>query len=326
MATTEPALSAHWTFGGMVPARSALPDVLPADRLTTAGRLRPGPRAEVRRNHDVRNALNVASVIVQSFGVIGAAVLVDHPLAWVAAFVLMGRSFALYLILAHEAAHRLLFSNRRINDLVGRWVLAHPGLLPFDVYRRSHMGHHREAFGPTEPDLNYYANYPIPAASFRRKLARDVSGISGWRNLVPLLRALGSASGRRRAVPIVVTQVAIFALLTAIGGWWVYPLLWLLPWMTVWRLLNRLRSVAEHGGLHRSGDERETTHHVRQSLVPRFWIVPFNTGWHLAHHVDPSLPFQELPGFHAELVDSGWVTEAYTWPDYRSLWRAAVRP
>ena len=30
------------------------------------------------------------------------------------------------------------------NDLVGRWLLAYPALVPFDVYRRSHFAHHRE--------------------------------------------------------------------------------------------------------------------------------------------------------------------------------------
>ena len=43
-------------------------------------------------------------------------------------------------------------------------------------------------------------------------------------------------------------------------------LLWLLPYLTVWRVINRLRSIAEHGGMHRSPDKRESTHTVRQHL------------------------------------------------------------
>ena len=81
---------------------------------------------------------------------------------------------------------------------------------------------------------------------------------------------------------------------------------WLLPWMTVWRVLNRFRAVAEHGGMQRSPDRRLTTHHVRQSFWPRFWMVPFNTGWHLAHHVDIGVPFSNLPAFHAELERCGY--------------------
>ena len=43
-----------------------------------------------------------------------------------------------------------------------------------------------------------------------------------------------------------------------------YPVLWLAPWMSVWKVINRLRAIAEHGGMTRSPDRRLTTHHVRQ--------------------------------------------------------------
>jgi fatty acid desaturase len=51
-------------------------------------------------------------------------------------------------------------------------------------------------------------------------------------------------------------------------------------------------------------------------------MVPFNTGWHLAHHVDPGVPFQHLPRLHAELVEAGWVVPGIEYPSYRALWRA----
>ena len=72
----------------------------------------------------------------------------------------MGRAFALFAILAHEAAHRLLFSRKALNDWVGRWLVGYPAFVPIDVYRRSHMAHHRDEFGPTEPDVALYAGYP----------------------------------------------------------------------------------------------------------------------------------------------------------------------
>ena len=108
----------------------------------------------------------------------------------------------------------------------------------------------------------------------------------------------------------------------ATGRWWIYPLLWWLPWMTQWRVINRLRAIAEHGGLEAGSDRRVTTHNVRQRWLARFWFVPYNTGWHLAHHVDMGVPFRNLPAFHAELERAGYVTEGLTYPNYRSLWRA----
>ncbi len=309
--------------GTMVPDASLLPDVLPTDHLNARGRPIGALRTELYRISNVRNALSVAGLWVQSLGVIVLALWTHHPLAWIAAFFLMGRSFARFAILAHEAAHRLLFTNRRVNDWVGTWLVAAPGFVPLEAYRRSHMAHHRDEFGPDEPDLALYAGYPTTRASWRRKLVRDAVGISGWKNLKPLLLALRSPTARPVAARIVGWQVVLMAGFTFAGYPLAWPLLWLAPWMTVWRVLNRLRAVAEHGGLQRSEDRRLTSHHVRQSALARFWMVPFNTGWHLAHHVDIGVPFRQLPALQRALEDSGWVTTELTYPSYFALWRRA---
>ena len=91
--------------------------------------------------------------------------------------------------------------------------------------------------------------------------------------------------------------------------------------MTQWRVLNRLRSIAEHGGLESSGDRRVTTHNVRQSWLARFWFVPYHTGLHLAHHVDMGIPWRNLPAFHAELERADYITDPLTYPSYWSLWK-----
>jgi fatty acid desaturase len=261
-------------------------------------------------------------VYAQSFGVIALAAWIGHPAAWIVAFVLIGRAFALYAILAHEAAHKLLFTDKRANDVVGRWLLAYPAFVPFDVYRRSHFAHHKDEMGPQEPDLGLYQGYPITRASLVRKLRRDLFFVSGWKNLRPLLRALRSAPGRPLALRILGVQAAILAVFALVGRPELYPLMWLAPWMTVWRVINRLRAIAEHGGMARSPDRRLTTHVVRQRPLARFWMVPYNTGWHLAHHVDMGVPFRNLPALHDELVRAGWVTPALEYPSYTALWRA----
>jgi len=308
-------------LAGMAPADDALPQVLPTDRLLAGGKPVPAVRADLRRIPNVRNVANVVGVYLQSFGVIALAVWLDHPMAWVAAFLLMGRAFALYAILTHEAAHRLLFSRRWMNDGVGRWLLAYPAFVPFDAYRRSHFAHHRDEMGPNEPDFALYARNPITGASMRRKLVRDADGNSGWKNLKGLLLALRSPGARPVALRILGAQAVLLAGFTLVGRPELYFLLWLAPWLTVWRVLNRLRAIAEHGGMTRSPDRRQTTHHVDQHLAARFWIAPFNTGWHLAHHVDMGIPFHHLPMLHRELVDAGWVTPELTSPNYVSLWR-----
>ncbi len=306
----------------MVPPAEALPQVLPTERLTETGMPVPAVRAELRKIADLRNAGQVVLAWAQALGTIAAAVWIGHPLAYLAAIVLMGPAFARFAIIGHEAAHKLLFTNKRVNDLVGRWLIAYPAFVPLDAYRRSHFAHHKDEFGPNEPDMNLYVGYPVTLASLRRKLWRDARGTSGWKNLKGLLYALRSETARAVALRIFGAQLVLLAAAIAVGRWWLYPLLWLLPWMTSWRVINRLRSIAEHGGMQRSKDRRQTTHHVRQTWLARFWLVPLNTGWHLAHHVDMGVPWRNLPKLHAELEAAGYITPDLTYPSYRALWRA----
>ena len=52
----------------------------------------------------------------------------------------MGRAHAQFAALMHEAAHRLLFRNKTVNDWVGRWLLGFPSFTPIDQYRRGPHG------------------------------------------------------------------------------------------------------------------------------------------------------------------------------------------
>ncbi len=307
----------------MVPDQVARPRVLPTDRLRENGMCRPELRHDLRRIDNVRNALTVGSVWFWVALLIGGAVWIDNPLAYLAAFVLMGPVYARFAILMHEAAHKLLFTNKRWNDWVGTWLIAYPTWTPISVYRRGHFAHHKEEFGPNEPDIAFYRGYPCDRSALARRLVRDAVGISGWKNFTPLFRALKSKTYRRISLSILGVQAVLWAVLwVTTGRWWIYPLLWWLPWMTQWRVINRLRAVAEHGGLEANRDRRATTHNVAQGWLARFWFVPYNTGWHLAHHVDMGIPWRNLPKFHAELERAGYVTRELTYPSYRSLWKA----
>jgi fatty acid desaturase len=293
------------------------------DRIAQNGRPTREFREHLRHIPSWANAWTVASVWLQIVAVLWVAIWLNNPFVWIAAFLLMGRAHVQLNILMHEAAHRLLFANRRLNDFTGRWLLGYPALVPIDLYRRGHMAHHREEFGPNEPDIPMYRGYPIARDSMRRKLTRDALGITGFKLLRNLFAALRSTNedARHQARCIFATQIALLAVAILIGHPWLYALLWLLPHLTVWRVLNRLRAIAEHGGMAQSSDRRETTHAVRQSWWARFWFVPFHTGWHLAHHADSGIPWRHLPEYHRELTASGYVQPGLEYPSYRTLWR-----
>jgi len=311
----------------MIPEPDLLDAVQPTDRITAGGRPTPEFREQLRRIPNGRNAFAVLALYAQTIAIVVLAVHFDNwptnLLVWSAAFVLMGRAHAQFAALMHEAAHRLLFRNRKLNDFAGRWLLGFPSFTPIDAYRRGHMAHHREEFGPDEPDIPLYRGYPISRDSMRRKLLRDASGQTGWKLFKGLLGAVRSQNQaiRFQARAIVASQLVLIAIGVALHHPWVYFILWLAPYLTVWRVINRLRSIAEHGGMQRSKDRRLTTHSVKQSPLSRFFVVPFHIGWHLAHHVDAGVPMAHLPRLHAELQRAGYVVDGLEHRSYTALWR-----
>lgn len=308
-------------LAGMVP--KTLPAVHATARIRSDGRPTPEFRERLRRIPSWKNAWSVSFLFVQTGAVLWATV-AWGPWVWPVTFVLMGRAFAQFASLMHEAAHRLLFADKRANDLVGRWLLGYPSFTSTDAYRRVHMAHHRDEFGPDEPDIPLYIGYPVGAASFRRKLVRDATGQTGYKLMRGLLRNARAADPRVRRTfwKIMAVQGVLLAVAVATGHWWLYPFFWLLPYLTVWRVINRLRSIAEHGGMQRSPDRRESTHTVRQHVVARFLLVPYRIGWHLAHHVDSGVPFRNLPMLHAALREAGYVDDSFEYGSYPAIWRA----
>jgi fatty acid desaturase len=312
-------------MSAMVPAH--LPVARETDLVQADGRPRPAFREQLRRIPSWRNAWSVTFLYVQT-GIVLWGTVAFAPWSWPVCFVLMGRAFAQFASLMHEAAHRLLFAHRRSNDVVGRWLLGYPAFTPTDAYRRAHMAHHRQEFGPNEPDIPLYAGYPIGAASMRRKLWRDATGRTGAKLMRSMLRGLRSSDPVTRATvrKILAVQAVLLAAAIVSGHWWLYPLFWLLPYLTVWRVINRLRSIAEHGGMEANSDRRRTTHSVRQHIAARFLLVPYRIGWHLAHHVDSGVPFRHLPELHAALQGAGYVDDTFEYRSYPAIWRALSAP
>ena len=312
-------------LGGMAPTIDSLPRVIDNPSIGTDGRPVPDLRAELRRIPSLLNAWSVLWCYGQNILILVAAVHFNHIALWLLAFLLMGRMHAQFASLMHEAAHRLLFKHRGANDWVGNWLLGFPVITSTPAYRRVHMAHHREEFGPDEPDIPLYANYPITAESFRRKLVRDATGQTGIKLFRNQLRGFRSPDVRvrRTLLKMTLVQVIVIAAFFAAGHPWLYLTMFVLPYFTLWRVINRLRSIAEHGGLRADDDRRIATHSVVQHPIARFYLVPYNIGFHLAHHVDAGVPFRHLPKYHALLRDTRYVDDSYEYPSYGALWKAA---
>ena len=231
--------------------------------------------------------------------------------------------------------------------MVGTWLCAGPVWLDVERYRTEHLQHHAHTGGKGDPDLGLVAPYPTSRASLARKLARDLVGITGARRLAGLLAmdlgflAYTLSPGThalprvpwfvrlRQAVPRVLpvfgSNLALFAVLAALGAPWLY-LLWAGAYLTTYSAVLRIRAIAEHAVLPRSTDLLENTRSTRASWLERLLVAPHHVNLHLEHHLLMTAPFWQLPAIRARLEQAGALTERNTAPGYLAVLRLASCP
>src|SRR5262249_52477029 len=122
-----------------------------------------------------------------------------NPLVLIPAIIVIGtRQHALFVI-AHDAAHYLLYERRWLNDAVGRACATVQGL-SMCTYRVIHRLHHNNLYGPLDPDTALHGGYPRGKAYLVKKLLKDLSGLTAWKTYAYFL---GGAPGLNTATNVV---------------------------------------------------------------------------------------------------------------------------
>ncbi len=272
-----------------------------------------------------------------------------HP-AWYtilpALIIIGGRQLAL-AILMHEASHRALCSNRRVNNFLGDWVCAAPMWLGLERYRTHHLRHHSHTASEHDPDRGLVEPFPASRSSLVRKVARDLTGISGMRRVLGLLLMdLGilsytAANGAKpispgpplfdmirnffyHTFPVVFTNVLLAACLFAVGIGWTYAL-WAIAWLTTFSLFARIRSAAEHACVPQVKDPFQNTRTVHANMLARLTVAPHHVNYHLEHHLLMTMPHYNLPKLHRILQERGIFEHAPYARGYAEVVRLVTR-
>jgi fatty acid desaturase len=291
-------------------------------------------RDEVRRLLAMRDVWSWWALLVDWGIVFAAFALVaawPNPLTIVAAlFVIGARQLGLAVVM-HDASHRAFFHNRRLNDFAGNWLAAYPIWSDLQPYRPYHLQHHARTGSAEDPDIGLVTPFPITAASFRRKIWRDLSGQTGWKFAkAAFRRTFGryreDPVARRAAQGVLITNLVLLLLVTAAGHPALY-LLWAGAWLTTHTLVTRIRSIAEHALTSDPGHPLRNT----RTTIARWWerllIAPNHVNYHLEHHLLMTVPHYNLPRMHRLLRDRGVLADACVERSYfRVLARAASRP
>ena len=303
--------------------------------------LSPEERKALLRIDPWASAWMVASNWVLVLAAMALVAWAPNPLTVVVALFVIGARQLGMAIVMHEAAHRTLFRARRLNDWVGNWLAAYPVWAEVGPYRAYHLVHHTRTGTDQDPDLGLAAPFPITRASFRRKVWRDLSGQTGIKQARAVFRrdvgrgrrgnplVLGMNAGEQpdagwhKLVPVALTNAALLGLLTLAGHPALY-LLWVVAWLTTYRLVTRIRSIAEHGMVPDRLDPLRNTRTTHAGWLERLLVAPNRVNFHLEHHLLMTVPHHNLPALHHLLRARHAIDETCLAPGYVAVLRLAT--
>ena len=281
-----------------------------------------------------RSPWRATASVLEDFAVLAAALAValyywPNPVVVLVAILIVGtRQHALFVI-AHDAAHYLLYDTRWLNDVVGRACAMVQGL-SMCTYRVIHRLHHNNLYGELDPDTALHGGYPRGKAYLAKKLLKDLSGLTAWKTYAYFLggapalntatnvaiRPLDDTSEKLRAEArhdrnaVIFFHVAALALFAWSGYLAQYLVLWVLPLVTVVQAILRLRAIAEHGA---TTDFSSPLTAARTNVLPAWleWLVfPHRVNYHIEHHLYASVPHYRLPELHREMTSRGMLAGA----------------
>ena len=286
-----------------------------------------------------RSSWRGPALILHCWAVIGlaaAAAVVWPILIPVAVMVIGARQLGL-AILMHDAAHGALHRDLSINDRLGAWFCAAPVGADLRRYRPYHLSHHRYAQQAEDPDLGLSAPFPISRRSLRRKIVRDLTGQTFFKQRVaPIVAYLRTRRGPDQPLsavfqggsllspPFLLTNAVLFSVFAAAGVWWGWFVLWLLPLATWLPLVTRLRNIAEHACVPDDSDPLRHARTTRTRWWERAFIAPYWVNYHVEHHMFMHLPCWTLPRAHQILERKGVTARMEVQPGYLHVLRMAA--
>lgn len=248
-------------------------------------------------------------------------VLWPNPLTYILAVMLIGARQLGLAILMHDAAHGALHSNMKVNNWVGEWLCAAPTGARLNAYRDYHLKHHKYTEQPEDPDLGLSAPFPITRASLVRKIVRDLTGQTFFKQRRAQLFS-GLQKGQfvnPTTAHFLIFNALLLAGLTVAGYWWTYFALWIVPMATWLPLVTRLRNIAEHACVKTQDDPFTHARTTLANALERLFIAPYWVHFHGEHHVFMHVPCYRLQALHNTLMDKGYWSRMHIAPGYMSV-------
>jgi fatty acid desaturase len=301
-------------------------------------------RDEMKRLSERSNFIGAWSIVSTwgvIFGTLAALAKWPNPATFLVSIVVLGGRQLALSILMHEAAHRTLFRSTFLNDHVANWFCAWPMWNDVALYKKHHLRHHAHTGTSDDPDLSLALEHPMTRRSLRRKIARDLLGMTGLKRVVgQTLIACGVLeytvanepkrlpregrtvpdylkAGFRNSAGFVGTSAVLAGAAVGSGYAWVLSA-WVVAYLTTFSVFLRIRSLAEHACTERTEDPLRNTRTTIAGPLARLTVAPFRVNYHLEHHLLVAVPWFRLPAAHALLRERGIIGRA---PGYADVLR-----
>ena len=293
-----------------------------SERMSVASRIRPLDLFTEAEWSHLRRRSNVLGLgmVVHCWAIIALAIVAGIWQPWLiplAIPVIGARQLGL-AVLMHEAAHGGLSTSKPVNDFVGQWLTGAPIGAHLGNYRSYHIQHHKFTQQPEDPDLILSAPFPITQESLRRKIIRDMTGQTFWKQRKnQFAKALGfghsrsrgrenrAQSAREAVIPFLIVNAALLIGLSLAGYAWAYFVLWLFPMATWNMMITRIRNIAEHAVLPDHEDPLRYARTTRINFLEGLLVAPYWVNYHCEHHMFMHLPCYRLGEAHRLLEKKG---------------------
>jgi acyl-lipid omega-6 desaturase (Delta-12 desaturase) len=316
-------------IGATPPARAATSDAM-ARRgraaLKEAAALLP---ADCRHNPTWRGLAALLRDLALYAAMVALLAWADSPLVLIPAWLVAASTISGLFVLGHDAAHGALFRSRRLNHVLGQLAML-PSLHAFSVWAYGHNRIHHAFATCQGMDFVWHPVTPQQYAHLAplAKLLHRVewSALGGgvyyaramwWGKIVrgaPPARLRAAFQSDRRIVAAFLAIVSAGLVLAGArhgglaGGLWMWTKVFGLPW-ALWNCAIGWAVYIQHIAPDVQWHPRRRWNAFRGQVeggtiyhVPR-WVNVFwhNIFLHVPHHVDPTIPFYQLPRAAAAL-------------------------
>src|SRR5690554_6934725 len=254
-------------------------------------------KEEIKKALQKKYTISILSIVIEWFIVLFTfyfCIIYPFPITYLMGGLLISTRMNAFYSLAHEACHYQISKNKKLNDLIANLLLAWPIFIDIKKMRKLHFAHHKYLQTEKDPEIAHlkYDEFQFPLQK-KKIFSIFFKDLIGYNFLSYKLRGgvIVDFNNPHRLLYYVLMLAMLFYFQLVIP----FILLWILPYIGPFQLLNRIRLYSEHFNLPEGKIQIRTLH---LSKWKAFFLVPYGLGYHAEHHFYPAVPFYNLRKLH----------------------------